>query len=191
MRPRQIGLVAGMAAWSSSSGPIDHQRLTATRGTLVIHKPHRRIVQLGARFCPVETLEVQRRRSLFRHRMADDRSWRRQHLFAIVAGDLRQSGLDHPWPRRRNLSRRLRLVDRLHRLHLAAGARAHIEGLDLCLRESSRSGVSRLAHPPRTRRRFILTGSAIVVLSVILVTSAKIKEKTWGQELPAVETSGD
>jgi len=24
-----------------------------------------------------------------------------------------------------------------------------------------------------------------------LVTSAKIKEKTWGQELPAVETSGD
>mgnify|MGYP003945996567 CR=1 FL=1 len=39
--------------------------------------------------------------------------------------------------------------------------------------------------------RFILSGSAIVVLSVILVTSAKIKEKTWGQELPAVETSGD
>jgi drug/metabolite transporter (DMT)-like permease len=39
--------------------------------------------------------------------------------------------------------------------------------------------------------RFILTGSAIVVLSVILVTSAKVKEKTWGQELPTVETSGD
>jgi drug/metabolite transporter (DMT)-like permease len=39
--------------------------------------------------------------------------------------------------------------------------------------------------------RFIFTGSAIVVLSVILVTSAKIKKKTWGQELPAVETSGD
>jgi drug/metabolite transporter (DMT)-like permease len=39
--------------------------------------------------------------------------------------------------------------------------------------------------------RFIFTGSAIVVLSVILVTSAKIKKKTWGQELPAVETSGN
>jgi drug/metabolite transporter (DMT)-like permease len=39
--------------------------------------------------------------------------------------------------------------------------------------------------------RFILAGSAIVVLSVILVTSAKIKEKTVTQELPAVEAAGD
>lgn len=39
--------------------------------------------------------------------------------------------------------------------------------------------------------RFILGGSAIVVLSVILVTSAKIKEKTVAEELPAVEASGD
>ena len=34
-------------------------------------------------------------------------------------------------------------------------------------------------------------GSAIVVLSVILVTSAKVKEKTVAEELPAVETAGD
>jgi drug/metabolite transporter (DMT)-like permease len=39
--------------------------------------------------------------------------------------------------------------------------------------------------------RFILAGSAIVVLSVILVTSAKVKEKTIAQELPAVEAAGD
>jgi drug/metabolite transporter (DMT)-like permease len=39
--------------------------------------------------------------------------------------------------------------------------------------------------------RFILTGSAIVVLSVILVTSAKVKEKTVAHELPAVEAAGD
>ena len=39
--------------------------------------------------------------------------------------------------------------------------------------------------------RFILTGSAIVVLSVILVTSAKVKEKTVAEELPAVECAGD
>jgi drug/metabolite transporter (DMT)-like permease len=39
--------------------------------------------------------------------------------------------------------------------------------------------------------RFILAGSAIVVLSVILVTSAKVKEKTVAEELPAVETAGD
>ena len=38
--------------------------------------------------------------------------------------------------------------------------------------------------------RFILAGSAIVVLSVILVTSAKVKEKTVA-ELPAVEAAGD
>jgi drug/metabolite transporter (DMT)-like permease len=39
--------------------------------------------------------------------------------------------------------------------------------------------------------RFILTGSAIVVLSVILVTSAKVKEKVVAEELPAVEAAGD
>jgi drug/metabolite transporter (DMT)-like permease len=39
--------------------------------------------------------------------------------------------------------------------------------------------------------RFIVMGSAIVVLSVILVTSAKVKEKTAAEELPAVEAAGD
>jgi drug/metabolite transporter (DMT)-like permease len=39
--------------------------------------------------------------------------------------------------------------------------------------------------------RFILLGSAIVVLSVVLVTSAKVKEKTLVEELPAVEAAGD
>jgi drug/metabolite transporter (DMT)-like permease len=39
--------------------------------------------------------------------------------------------------------------------------------------------------------RFILAGSAIVVLSVILVTSAKVKEKSVAAEMPAVEAAGD
>jgi drug/metabolite transporter (DMT)-like permease len=39
--------------------------------------------------------------------------------------------------------------------------------------------------------RFILLGSAIVVLSVVLVTSAKVKQKTVAEELPAVEPAGD
>jgi drug/metabolite transporter (DMT)-like permease len=39
--------------------------------------------------------------------------------------------------------------------------------------------------------RFILAGSAIVVLSVVLVTSAKVKERTVAEELPAVEAAGD
>jgi len=38
---------------------------------------------------------------------------------------------------------------------------------------------------------FILAGSAIVVLSVVLVTSAKVKQKTVAEELPAVEAAGD
>jgi drug/metabolite transporter (DMT)-like permease len=38
---------------------------------------------------------------------------------------------------------------------------------------------------------YILAGSCVVVLSVILVTSAKVKEKTVGEELPAVEAAGD
>jgi len=39
--------------------------------------------------------------------------------------------------------------------------------------------------------RSILMGSAIVVLSVILVTSAKVTSKTVAEELPAVEATGD
>jgi len=39
--------------------------------------------------------------------------------------------------------------------------------------------------------RYILAGSFVVVLSVILVTSAKVKEKTVAEELPAVEAAGD
>lgn len=39
--------------------------------------------------------------------------------------------------------------------------------------------------------RFILAGSAIVILSVILVTSAKVSGKTVAEELPAVEATGD
>jgi drug/metabolite transporter (DMT)-like permease len=39
--------------------------------------------------------------------------------------------------------------------------------------------------------RFILAGSAIVVLSVILVTSAKVKEKMGAEEMAAVEAAGD
>lgn len=39
--------------------------------------------------------------------------------------------------------------------------------------------------------RFILAGSAIVVLSVILVTSAKVKESTARKDMPAVEAAAD
>ncbi len=39
--------------------------------------------------------------------------------------------------------------------------------------------------------RFIVAGSVIVVLSVILVTSAKVKQRTASEELPAVEATGD
>ena len=38
--------------------------------------------------------------------------------------------------------------------------------------------------------RYILTGTAIIVASVILVTSAKIKTKTVAEEMSAVETAG-
>jgi drug/metabolite transporter (DMT)-like permease len=39
--------------------------------------------------------------------------------------------------------------------------------------------------------RFIFMGSVIVVLSVILVTSAKVSEKNVSEELPAAEATGD
>jgi drug/metabolite transporter (DMT)-like permease len=39
--------------------------------------------------------------------------------------------------------------------------------------------------------RYILMGSAIIVASVVLVTSAKVSSRTAAEELPAVETAGD
>ena len=39
--------------------------------------------------------------------------------------------------------------------------------------------------------RYILLGSAIVIASVILVTSAKVADKPVAEELPAVEAAGD
>ena len=39
--------------------------------------------------------------------------------------------------------------------------------------------------------RFIVMGSVIVILSVILVTSAEVKETTVAEQLPAVEAAGD
>jgi drug/metabolite transporter (DMT)-like permease len=39
--------------------------------------------------------------------------------------------------------------------------------------------------------RFILTGSVIVIVSVILVTSAKVKGRAVAKEMPAVEAAGD
>jgi drug/metabolite transporter (DMT)-like permease len=38
---------------------------------------------------------------------------------------------------------------------------------------------------------YILAGSAIVVASVVLVTSAKVKQKTVAEEMPVVEAAGD
>jgi len=38
---------------------------------------------------------------------------------------------------------------------------------------------------------FIVLGTAVVVASVVLVTSAKVKERTVAAELPVVETAGD
>ncbi|MGA7292388.1 MAG: EamA family transporter [Terriglobales bacterium] len=39
--------------------------------------------------------------------------------------------------------------------------------------------------------RYILTGSAIIVASVVLVTSAKVSHRSLAEDLPAIETAGD
>jgi len=88
------------------------------------------------------------------------------------------------------LSGGMRIVDRIHSLHLAAGACADLESVDLCLCESGGRGVSGVVDSARTRRPVLVMGSVIVVLAVILVTSAKVKEKTVAEALPAVEAAG-
>jgi drug/metabolite transporter (DMT)-like permease len=39
--------------------------------------------------------------------------------------------------------------------------------------------------------RYIVMGSAIIIASVVLVTSAKVSKRTVAEELPAVEGAGD
>src|SRR5438270_11440352 len=53
--------------------------------------------------------------------------------------------------RRTDLSGDLRIVDRFHRIHMAAGACAHAQSGDLCLCESGGCGLSGLADLARAR----------------------------------------
>ncbi len=73
-------------------------------------------------------------------------------IFAIFFEDLKHATWSHRSLAAVGYLDRLRLLDRLHRLHLPAGARPNTEGLDLCIRQSGSSGVSRLADPSRARR---------------------------------------
>src|SRR5882757_4933465 len=66
--------------------------------------------------------------------------------------------VDHSWSERRALSRRVRILDWLYRIHLAAGARAHVEGVNLRLCESCGGGVSGLADSARTGGPFYCDG---------------------------------
>ncbi len=66
-------------------------------------------------------------------------------VFAVLVGDFHRV----VWTARGIGASRvpccLRLLDRLYRLHLAAGACSHVEGLDVCLCESCRRGLSGMA----------------------------------------------
>ena len=73
-------------------------------------------------------------------------------LFAWAVGDFPLVVWTRAESGRGLLSRRVRLLDRLHRLHLAAQACAHVEGVDLCLCESRDRGVSGMADSARAHR---------------------------------------
>ena len=64
----------------------------------------------------------------------------------------RECDLDLTRRERHFISGRLRIMDRLYRLHLAAAARSHIEGFNLCVRQSGRRGVFGMAGSARAHR---------------------------------------
>ena len=70
-------------------------------------------------------------------------------LFAAAGGRLLAGGVDDARVGRGALSGGVRIVDRIHGLHLAAGACADVEGVDLCVCESGGRGVSGMADSAR------------------------------------------
>jgi len=146
------------------------------------------VPSVGLSFRALQKVADRRHRSLRRHRLADDFRRHRQSDFRPARGKTFHRRLDPPRRLRDSLSRRLRLLDRLHRLHLAPPARSHFEGLHLRLRQSVVAVFLGWLVLHERIDRYILMGSAIIVASVVLVTSAKVS--TRSATIPAVE-AGD
>ena len=66
-------------------------------------------------------------------------------MFAVLGRRLVPRGLDRPRDRGRRVPHRVRFVDRLHRVYLAARARLPNRMFDLRLRQSCRSRVPWMA----------------------------------------------
>ena len=81
-------------------------------------------------------------------------------------------------------------MGRLHGLYLVARSPAYFESVHKRVCESVAVFLGWLVLHERVDA-YILAGSAIVVASVALVTSAQVTAKTVAEEMPAVESMGD
>ncbi len=79
-------------------------------------------------------------------------------VFAVLVEDLHRAVWTTRGIAADRISCRLRLLDRLHRLHLAAGACSHVQGLDLCLCESGGRGLPGMARSARARQQIYSRG---------------------------------
>ncbi len=86
-----------------------------------------------------------------------------------------------PRPAGRAVSRGVRIVGGIHRLHLAAEACPHRQGGDLRVRKSPGRGVSGMAGLHERLDGYMFAGTAIIVGGVALVTTAKVHD--GGKEL--------
>ena len=103
-----------------------------------------RIVLVGVGIGAVEALAVGHGR-VQRDGMAGYGCGSGEFFICGGCGRFLAGGVDSARVGRGAVSGGVRIVDRIHGLHLAAGARADVEGVDLCVCESGGRGVSGLA----------------------------------------------
>src|ERR1700724_3474991 len=82
--------------------------------------------------------------------MANDAGWRGKRSDRAIDRPVSKNPLDHPGACGHWLSCRLRLMDRIHGVYLSAGACAHAEGGDICVRQPDCCGFFGLVHSART-----------------------------------------
>src|ERR1035438_1800105 len=115
------------------------------------------IVLLGSGIGALQALAIRHGRVQF-HGMASNGSGRGELSISVGGRRFLARGMDGARGERRVVSHSLRVVDWIHRLHLAAGACAYIESVDLCVCESGGRGVSGMVDTARACRQIHCDG---------------------------------
>src|SRR5579864_1936922 len=139
--------------WTAGAAlATDHRRHTSgPPGANRIRDSGWRVVFLGAGINFLSSLQLDCRCIRVR-RLADDTGWRRERHYRAGNRAVPEDALDHSGAGQHWLPCGFRVVDWLLSLYLFAGACAHAQGGNVCIRESYCRDFSGLDHFARTGR---------------------------------------